>query len=52
MKFRYLYFAASVVFLVIAVMELRPPRNITAAVINAATGCIFLFLGAGPQRRV
>jgi hypothetical protein len=51
MKSRYLYLAASVAFLVAAVMELRPPRNITAAVLDAAAGCIFLFLGTGPQRR-
>jgi hypothetical protein len=51
MKSRYLYLAASVAFLVAAVMELRPPRNIPAAVLDAAAGFIFLFLGAGPQRR-
>jgi hypothetical protein len=51
MKSRYLYFAASVAFLVAAVIELRPPRNITAAVLDAAAGLIFLFLGAVPKRR-
>jgi hypothetical protein len=51
MKSRYLYLAASVAFLVAAVIELRPPRNITAAVLDAAAGFIFLFLGVGPQRR-
>jgi hypothetical protein len=51
MKSRYLFLAASIAFLVAAVVELRPPRNITAAVLDAATGAIFLFLGAGPQRR-
>jgi hypothetical protein len=51
MKSRYLFLVASVAFLVVAVMELRPPRNITAALLNGATGLIFLFLGAGPQRR-
>jgi hypothetical protein len=51
MKSKYLYLAASIAFLVAAVMELRPPRNITAAVLDAAAGFIFLFLGVGPQRR-
>jgi hypothetical protein len=51
MKSRYLYLAASVAFLVTTVIELRPPRNITAAVLDAAAGLIFLFLGAGPRRR-
>jgi hypothetical protein len=51
MKSRYLYLAASVAFLVVAAMELRPPRNITAAALDAAAGLIFLFLGVGPKRR-
>jgi hypothetical protein len=51
MKSRYLYIAVSIAFLVTAVVELRPPRNITAAILDAAAGAIFLFLGAGPQRR-
>jgi hypothetical protein len=51
MKSRYLFLAASVAFLVAAVMEFRPPRNITAAVLHAAAGLIFLFLGVGPRRR-
>lgn len=46
MKSRYLYLAASAIFLVIAVLQLRPPRNITAAVLNAAACVIFFFLGA------
>jgi hypothetical protein len=46
MKFRYLYLAASVLFLVLAVLQLRHPRNLTAAVLNAAAGAIFFFLGA------
>jgi hypothetical protein len=46
MKSRYLYLAASAIFLVIAVLQLRPPRNITAAVLNAAAGVIFFFLGS------
>jgi hypothetical protein len=45
-KSKYLYLAASAIFLVIAVLELRSPRNITAAVLNAAAGAIFFFLGA------
>jgi hypothetical protein len=51
MKSRYLYLAVSIAFLVAGVVELRSPRNITAAVLDAAAGAIFLFLGAGPQRR-
>jgi hypothetical protein len=50
MKSRYLYLAAALAFLVAAVFELRAPRNLTAALIDAAAGAIFLFLGAGPQR--
>jgi len=45
-KSKYLYLAASVLFLVLAVLQLRPPRNITAAVLNAAAAIIFFFLGA------
>jgi hypothetical protein len=45
-KFRYLYLAASALFLVLAVLQLRPPRNITATILNAAAGAIFFFLGA------
>jgi hypothetical protein len=51
MKSRYLYLAAFLAFLVAAVIELRPPRNITAALLDAAAGLIFLFLGTGPKRR-
>jgi hypothetical protein len=51
MKSRYLYLAAAIAFLVAAVVELRAPRNVTAAILDAAAGAIFLFLGAGPQRR-
>jgi hypothetical protein len=50
MKFRYLYLAAAIAFLVAAVIEFRAPRNLTAALLDAAAGIIFLFLGAGPQR--
>jgi len=50
MKSRYLYLAASVAFLVVAILKLLPPRNLTAAALNAVTGCIFLFLGAGPRK--
>jgi hypothetical protein len=45
MKSRYLYLAPSIVFLVMAVVKLRPPRNVTAAILDAAAGAIFLFLG-------
>ena len=51
MKSKYLYLAAAVAFLVGAVVELSRPRNITAAVLDALAGAIFLFLGVGPQRR-
>jgi hypothetical protein len=51
MKSRYLFLVASVAFLVAAAMELRSPRNLTAALLNGAAGLIFLFLGVGPQRR-
>jgi hypothetical protein len=51
MKSRYLYLAAFLAFLVAAVIELRPPHNITAALLDAAAALIFLFLGAGPKRR-
>jgi hypothetical protein len=44
-KSRYLYLAASALFLVLAVLQLRHPRHLTAAVLNAAAGGIFLFLG-------
>jgi hypothetical protein len=50
MKSRYLYLAAAIAFLVAAVLEFRPPRNLTAALVDVAAGAIFLFLGAGPQR--
>ncbi len=50
MKSRYLYLAASIAFLVAAVVEVLPPRNVTAAILDAAAGAIFLFLGAGPQK--
>jgi hypothetical protein len=46
MKSRYLYLAASLIFLVAAVVKLRPPRNVTAALLDAAAGAIFFFLGA------
>jgi hypothetical protein len=45
-KYRYLYLAASALFLILAVLQLRHPHNITAAVLNAAAGAIFFFLGA------
>jgi hypothetical protein len=49
MKSKYLYLAASVPFLILAVVEFR--HNVFAAVLNAIAGAIFLFLGVGPQRR-
>jgi hypothetical protein len=51
MKSRYLYLAASVAFLVGAAVEFRVPRNLTAAVLDAIAGAIFLFLGAAPKGR-
>jgi hypothetical protein len=49
MKSRYLFLAASVPFLILAVVEVR--HNVYAAALNAIAGAIFLFLGVGPQRR-
>ncbi len=49
MKSRYLFLAASVPFLILAVVEFR--HNVYAAVLNAIAGAIFLFLGVGPRRR-
>jgi hypothetical protein len=51
MKSRLLFLAAAVIFLVIAGMQLRAPRNLTAAALNAGAGAIFLFLGAVPPKR-
>jgi uncharacterized membrane protein YeiH len=51
MKSKYLYIAAAVAFLVFAVVEFTRPHNITAAVLDAIAGAIFLFLGVGPRRR-
>jgi hypothetical protein len=51
MKSRYLYLAAAFAFLVVAVLKLLPPRNLSAAALNAVTACIFFFLGVGPQKR-
>jgi hypothetical protein len=50
MKSRYFYLAASVAFLVGAVVEFFPPRGLTAAVLDAIAGAIFLFLGVSPQK--
>jgi hypothetical protein len=50
MKSRYFYFVAAAGFLVGAVMESLPPHNITAAVLDAVAGAIFLFLGASAQK--
>jgi hypothetical protein len=51
MKSRYLYLAAAAGFLAGAVVECLPPHNITAAVLDAVAGAIFLFLGAGGPRQ-
>jgi hypothetical protein len=51
MKSRYLYLAAAAGFLAGAVMECLPPHNVTAAVLDAAAGAIFLFLGLGAQKQ-
>jgi hypothetical protein len=51
MKSRYLYLAATAGFLAGTVMECLPPHNIKAAVLDAVAGAIFLFLGAGAQKR-
>jgi hypothetical protein len=51
MKFRLLYLAGAVGFLAGAVVESLPPHNITAAVLDAVAGAIFLFLGAGAQKQ-
>jgi hypothetical protein len=51
MKSRYLYLAAAAGFLARAVVELLTPHNITAAVLDAVAGAIFLFLGAGAQKK-
>jgi hypothetical protein len=50
MKYRYLYLAAGIAFLIGAALEYRPPRNQYAAVINAIPGVIFLLLGLFPQK--
>jgi hypothetical protein len=52
MKFRYLYLAAACGFLAGAVVEYLPPHNMTATVLDAVAGAIFLFLAAGtPKQR-
>ena len=50
MKSRYLYLAASVAFMVGAAVEFLPPRGLTAAILDAVAGAIFLFLGVSPQK--
>jgi hypothetical protein len=50
-KSRYLYLAAAAGFLAGAVVEFLPPHNLTAAILDAAAGAIFLYLGAGTQKR-
>jgi hypothetical protein len=45
-----LFYVAAVVFLAIAGFELRAPLNLTAVVVNALAGGIFLLLGALPQK--
>jgi hypothetical protein len=51
MKSRFLYLAAAAGFLAGAVVEFLPPHNITAAVLDAVAGAIFLFLGAGARKQ-
>ena len=51
MKSRYLYLAAAAGFLAGAVVEFMRPHNVTAALLDAVAGAIFLFLGAGAQRQ-
>jgi hypothetical protein len=51
MKSRYLYLAAAAGFLAGAVVEFLLQHNMTAAFLDAVAGAIFLFLGAGPQKR-
>jgi hypothetical protein len=50
MKSRYLYLAASVAFLVGAVVEFRSPRALTAAILDAIAGVVFLYLAWSPQK--
>lgn len=52
MKSRYLYFAAAIIFLAVAVVEFFHVGNMTAGVVNAITGAIFLFLGISPPGRI
>jgi hypothetical protein len=51
MKSRYLYLAAAAGFLAGAVVEFLPPHNMTAAILDAVAGAIFLFLGAGTRKQ-
>ncbi|HEY4050565.1 MAG TPA: hypothetical protein VGM27_27180 [Acidobacteriaceae bacterium] len=52
MKSRYLFLAGGAVFLVVAAVELFHVKNYLAAVINAVTGTIFLYLsGIKPKFR-
>jgi len=51
MKARYLYLAAAVIFLAVAAVEFVHENNMTAGVVNALTGAIFLFLGIKPRQR-
>jgi hypothetical protein len=43
---RILFLMAGVAFVVAAAFQLRPPRNLTAAILQVAAGSIFIFLGA------
>ena len=45
-----IFYVAAVVFLAIAAFELRAPLNLTAFVVNALAGGIFLLLGWMPQK--
>jgi hypothetical protein len=51
MNYRYLYLAATIIFVAIAFAEFFHAQNMTAGVVNAITGAIFLFLGISPPRR-
>jgi uncharacterized membrane protein YeiH len=51
MKSRYLYLAAAIAFLVVAVFEFAHAQNTVASVVDAITGAIFLFLGISPPRQ-
>ena len=51
MKYRYLFFVAAGVFLVMALVALFATQNYLAVAVNGGVGLIFLFLGISPPRR-